>query len=1037
MNGSRPVAVGDVVRVLVVGDSTRTDDATATLEAVFSGPSVLTARTTASALDRLADEDVHCVVCDLESEAAGTATVETIRERVPDLPVLALVDDGAVDALEAGSTDVLSPDDPPAVVAARVRHAVERFRLSSRATEGGRYRAVLDASNALVVVVDEDGDVAYASPAIESETGYTPDDIERGDLSRFVHPDDREDVSEMVAEVTSGSLGATARSTARIARVDGTWYVSDVTVTNRLDDPAVEGVVVTITPTEPAEAADEQLQAAIDRLDRPFFALGSNWELTEVNEAARRLFDQPVGELVGTVVWELLPESVAGTFYERFHEAGATDDVVEFETAYPPLETRLEVTVSPSESGVTVSAREVAAGERRDRLDLFESVVDALEDGVFVVEGTTVSLANAAVFDLVGVDTVVGRDLADLFDDDLAESIHERALSPVRLGAPLETTLAEERPVAISVTPLPEADRAVCVIRDATDRAAVRRALSTIREFRSVLVDAESRPEIYQAVVDAVAEVLAVDVVGGYLRDDDGLRPTAFATPGLDESSALERPTLEVEDPVLAEALETGDASVRDRSELESLFDGVGVRAERALVVPVGDDGVVIATTTDPTAFDDREVEFVETVAVLAAVAGTRLERERDLSRQSARLERLAAIDERKRAITRRLVRADTREEIERLVCEELAAIDWLALVWIGEVDVATEAVSPRAWAGEADDYLEAITVDLDRRDAEPAGRVAATRDVIEIENVVGEDRDREWRRAALDREFGSVLGVPLAYDESIYGTLTAYADRPAAFDDARDAFVELGETIAYAINAVETRRALLVDGVTELELAIDDEDDPLAALAGRADCTLELETVVPLSSDRATVFATVSDAPADAVLDAAADLESVASVRSIARRDDESLFELTLEAETIATTVADHGGVVRSVSAAGERTRLVVELPRGSDVRAFVQRLRRGHPTELLVRHERDRSTRTRRAFRDELRDRLTDQQLRALEAAYYGGFFEWPRESTGEEIARSLGVSQPTFNRHFRTAERKLYTLLFDEGAVGTDRG
>ncbi|MFC4248256.1 bacterio-opsin activator domain-containing protein [Natribaculum luteum] len=1035
MSGSRPVAVGDVVRVLVVGDSTRTDDATATLEAAFSGPSVLTARTTTTALDRLADEDVHCVVCDLESDAAETATVETIREQVPDLPVLALVDDGAADALEAGATDVLSSDDPPAVVAARVRHAVERFRLSSRATEGGRYRAVLDASNALVVVVDEDGDVAYASPSIESETGYTPDDLERGDLSRFVHPNDREDVSEMVAEVTSGSLGATARSTARIARVDGTWYVSDVTVTNRLDDPAVEGVVVTITPTELTEAADERLQAAIDRLDRPFFALGSNWELTEVNEVARRLFDQPVGELVGTVVWELLPESVAGTFYERFHEAQTTDDVVEFETAYPPLETRLEVTVYPSESGVTVSAREVAAGEGRDRLDLFESVVDALEDGVFVVEGTAISLANAAVFDLVDADTVVGRDLADLFDDDLAESIHERALSPVRLGEPIETTISDERPVAISVTPLPEADRAVCVIRDATDRVAVRAALSTIREFRGVLVDAESRPEIYQAVVDAVAEVLAVDVVGGYLRDDDSLKPTTFATPGVDESSALELPTLEVGETALAEAFETGDASVHDRSALESLFDGVGVRAERVLVVPVGDDGVVIATTTDPTAFGDREVEFVETVAVLAAVTVTRLERERDLSRQSARLDRLAAIDERKRAITRRLVRADTREEIERFVCKELAAIDWLALVWIGEVDVATETVSPRAWAGEADDYLEAITVDLDQ-DGEPAGRVAATRDVIEIENVVGEDRNLEWRRAALDREFGSVLGVPLAYDGSIYGTLTAYADRPAVFDGTRDAFVELGETIAYAINAVETRRALLVDGVTELELAIDDEDDPLAALTRRVDCTLELETVVPLSSNRATVFATVSDAPADAVRDAAVDLESVASVRSIAERDDESLFELTLEAETIATTVADHGGVVRSVSAAAERTRLVVELPRGADVRAFVQRLRRDRPTELLVRHERDRSTWTRRAFRDELRDRLTDQQLQALEAAYYGGFFEWPRESTGEEIASSLGVSQPTFNRHFRTAERKLYTLLFDEGTVGSDR-
>jgi predicted DNA binding protein len=95
---------------------------------------------------------------------------------------------------------------------------------------------------------------------------------------------------------------------------------------------------------------------------------------------------------------------------------------------------------------------------------------------------------------------------------------------------------------------------------------------------------------------------------------------------------------------------------------------------------------------------------------------------------------------------------------------------------------------------------------------------------------------------------------------------------------------------------------------------------------------------------------------------------------------------------------------------------------------------LERTYPgTELLARRERDRSDRPVRAFDAELRSRLSERQFRTLETAYYDGFFGWPRESTGVEVADSLGVSQPTFSRHIRLAQQKLFELLFDDRATG----
>ncbi|MFW5905431.1 MAG: helix-turn-helix domain-containing protein, partial [archaeon] len=48
-----------------------------------------------------------------------------------------------------------------------------------------------------------------------------------------------------------------------------------------------------------------------------------------------------------------------------------------------------------------------------------------------------------------------------------------------------------------------------------------------------------------------------------------------------------------------------------------------------------------------------------------------------------------------------------------------------------------------------------------------------------------------------------------------------------------------------------------------------------------------------------------------------------------------------------------------------------------------------------------------------------------------FHAGYFEWPRKSTGEQVADLLGVTQATFSEHFRGAERTLFEAVFEEPA------
>jgi predicted DNA binding protein len=106
-----------------------------------------------------------------------------------------------------------------------------------------------------------------------------------------------------------------------------------------------------------------------------------------------------------------------------------------------------------------------------------------------------------------------------------------------------------------------------------------------------------------------------------------------------------------------------------------------------------------------------------------------------------------------------------------------------------------------------------------------------------------------------------------------------------------------------------------------------------------------------------------------------------------------------------------------------------VVEVPTDEDARALVDHLRRAFPdTRLDAKRERERPIDRADGVPAAAVEDLTDRQREALEAAYFGGYFDWPRESTAEEVAESLDIAAPTLHGHLRKAEASLITALFE---------
>jgi PAS domain S-box-containing protein len=377
--------------------------------------------------------------------------------------------------------------------------------------------------------------------------------------------------------------------------------------------------------------------------------------------------------------------------------------------------------------------------------------------------------------------------------------------------------------------------------------------------------------------------------------------------------------------------------------------------------------------------------------------------------------------------VTGALMAADSRTEIERRLCEHVGGQEPYAFAWVGDRDLANDAVRPKAATPGAEALIEHVDVDFEADD--PVRRAVDTREV----QVVDDSRDLPAGRlhgGDWPDRFRSMAAVPLAYRESLYGVLAVYATEPGAFDDReRVVLGALGRTAATAINAVESRRGLTTDEVTELEFDLSNTDLFFVSLARTLDCPLTYEGAVEDHDGGLALLFDVVGADPGMVREA---LPPGMEATLLTETDEGCLFEFVAP-DSIVETLGERGVEPRSIEVRDGSARLTVHVPRGADDRELVEFVtHRYDGAELVAYRERERQTKTDREFIATIQEALTERQRAALQRAYAGGFFEWPRSVDGEDLATSMDVSRSTFHQHLRAAERKLVSA-FQEGAGG----
>ena len=106
-----------------------------------------------------------------------------------------------------------------------------------------RLAALVEHASDLVCVIDKDGHIIYASPAVARILNKNASDLEGTSIFDLIHPDDKEGLIEKASEIVN-TPGISPSLEARVAHASGSWRHMEIVTTNLLSNSAVSGIVI-------------------------------------------------------------------------------------------------------------------------------------------------------------------------------------------------------------------------------------------------------------------------------------------------------------------------------------------------------------------------------------------------------------------------------------------------------------------------------------------------------------------------------------------------------------------------------------------------------------------------------------------------------------------------------------------------------------------------------------------------------------------------------------------------------------------------
>lgn len=183
------------------------------------------------------------------------------------------------------------------------------------------FQALIEYSTDMISILNQDGTVRYVNPATEQISGYKLEELIGRNAFEFIHPDELSNVADIFDRGVQ-TPGYTVSIENRLQRKDGTWIDVEISGTNLLNNPLVEGMVLNCRYISERKLAQEAIRkreaeySSLVELSPDGIIVIRGRELIFMNEKASEIFSYPISECLGQDVFELLAPNLPDVLKE-------------------------------------------------------------------------------------------------------------------------------------------------------------------------------------------------------------------------------------------------------------------------------------------------------------------------------------------------------------------------------------------------------------------------------------------------------------------------------------------------------------------------------------------------------------------------------------------------------------------------------------------------------------------------------------------------------------------------------------------------
>ena len=148
----------------------------------------------------------------------------------------------------------------------QARNELTASNLALRTREE-HFRALCEHATDLVRVIDAQGTFRYVSPSHQHILGYSPDELQGRAAFDFIHPEDELPMRAAFAALRR-TPGTQTVMEFRVQHADGSWRIVHAIASNHLDNPAIEGIVVSARDITERARVEEVVRQAKEEAEQ-------------------------------------------------------------------------------------------------------------------------------------------------------------------------------------------------------------------------------------------------------------------------------------------------------------------------------------------------------------------------------------------------------------------------------------------------------------------------------------------------------------------------------------------------------------------------------------------------------------------------------------------------------------------------------------------------------------------------------------------------------------------------------------------------